>query len=108
MLQTGAGPVRAAICAGPVRAAADSVGSYELCSTVLEYLFLLVPPFPFVPRSFLPPLLRGSLRSKGRDLMQTSHLELCVSESLTVCLMSDFESLCLFLCVAGGSLCDDG
>lgn len=64
--------------------------------------------FPLALTLFLSPLPWGSLSSARSDLMQISHLGLSVPRSLTLFIMSDSESLCLFQFAAGGSFSDHG
>lgn len=76
---------------GPVHAASVSVNSYELFSTVLESLALLVssvlsPPF------LLSPLPQNSLSSEGWNNMKTYHTELCVTTSLSLFTLSGYRS----------------
>lgn len=60
--------------AGLVHAA--SVSSDDLHSFGFSELYLFgVLHSPLALTLFLSPLLLGSLRSEGRDLMETSHLE---------------------------------
>lgn len=65
-------------CVSPVLAA--SVSSDELSLVVLEVLFSSCPP-SLLSSIFLPsPLLKGSLSSEGRDLMETP--QSCVFQGL--------------------------
>jgi hypothetical protein len=66
------------------------------------------PPSPLALTFFLPPLLWGSLRPKGRDLMEIVHIGLRVPRFLTLCIVSGSGSVYLFLSTAGGSISDDG
>lgn len=67
----------------------------------------LPQPPPLALIFFLPTLLSGSLNPKQRDLMEPSHLELDLSRSLFLCVMSGSGSLHLFLSAAGESFYDD-
>ena len=92
---------------GPVIAASVSVSSYELCSVALEGFVLLGP---FVHSLFPIPSASSSTEFPelcGRDLMEISHLELCILRSLTLCIMSGCESLYLFPSAAGRSFSVD-
>lgn len=53
---------------------------------------------------FLPPLPWGSLSPEGRDVMETAHLGLSVSKSLTLCTRSGCGSLCSYLLLEEVSL----
>ena len=57
---------------------------------------------------FLPPVLRDSLSSQEISTVEKSHVELCLSRTLSnERVMSTCRSLCLFPSVAGGSFSDD-
>jgi hypothetical protein len=60
------------------------VKPYDHCSVDLEGLVVYCS-FPLALTHFLPPCPQGSLTSKRKDFMETSHLELCVPRFLSVC-----------------------
>lgn len=79
-------------CIGALLAASVSVSSYELCSADLKTFFSQCPPSTLT--FILFPLRKASLRSGGKDLMETSSLELCfVLCSLSFCVMSVWVGL---------------
>lgn len=51
------------------------------------------PPIPMTLTLFLFPLLQASLSPEGRDLIESSHLGLSISRSLTLCNLSGCGSL---------------
>ena len=57
---------------------------------------------------FLPPVLQSFLSSDGRDLLETSYLELSVPRSLTLIVMPGCGSQYLFPSASGESFSDDG
>ena len=67
----------------------------------LKGLIFLVSSISFVSYSLFH-LLQCFLSSVGRDLMETSHLGLSVPRSLTLCMLSGYCSLYLFLSAAWG------
>lgn len=77
----------------------------NLVSVDLEGLLFLV--FSIPPDSFFlcSPLLRGSLSSGTRDMMEKFHFSLSV---LTLCTMSVCGSLYLILSAARGSVSEVG
>ena len=78
----------------------------------LEGLVFWCPPSPLALIFFPPPLLQGSLSPEGRDLVETSLLELFISsrvfQDLFLCVMSGCGSGYLLPSAAGGSFSDDG
>lgn len=79
----------------PLLAASVSMRSYDICSVVQRTLFSWGPLFPLTLTVLLPPLLQFPVRSgrKGRDLVETFHVRLCVPR---------------FPSVAIGNVVDDG
>lgn len=76
-----------------VLAASISVSSYPgPCSPGVLHLF------------WVPPLLRGSLSSKGRDMMETSHLDLCIPRSLFLYNVWHWISIFVLICWGSKSL----
>ena len=59
----------------PVLDASISVSFYVLSLVNSEGLILLVSSIPLVLAIFLPPFLKDSLISEGRDLMETYKLD---------------------------------
>lgn len=64
--------------------ASVSVSSYDPGLFIQRALFFCCPPSFLALTLFLPPLLCGSLSSEGRNLMETSHIELRVPRTLRV------------------------
>ena len=64
--------------------ASVSVSSYEPWSVYSESLVLLVSSLLSGSDTLSAPLLCGSLSSEGRNLMETSHIELRVPRTLRV------------------------
>ena len=82
-------------CARPVLAATVSESLYGLqFCCVWKILFLQCPPSPLFLTISPPPLRQSSLSPEGRGLMATSHLELSVPRSPTLCTLS--SSGCCF------------
>ena len=73
----------------------------------LVFLVCSIPSGSYI--YFFCTLSEGSLRPRGRDSMEISHLGLRVQWSLTLCIiMSNSGSLYLFKSVAGGIFSVDG
>lgn len=83
----------------PVLAASLSLSSYGYKSCwVRGPCFSWWLPSPLAIIFFLPHLLQDSMTSKYRELVETSHIEMCVSRSFTLCMLSVCGLLSLFFC----------
>jgi hypothetical protein len=83
------------------------ISLHELCSVVLVqvHLVLWYISSPLAPTFLTSSLLWHSLNSERRNLMETSHLGMCVTKSHSMSKVWLYVSICSH---GGGSLTDDG